>query len=62
MYFKYAEKIVAIQEKSKIENKKKFCINDDKYLIIKNSIDFDKFKINDNDIPKKIENFLPKWD
>lgn len=58
MYFKYAEKIVAIQEKSKIENKKKFCINDDKYLIIRNSIDFDKFKINDNDIPKKIEKFL----
>lgn len=58
LYFNNAEKIVAIQEKSKKENKEKYNINDNKYIIIKNSINFEKFKIKENNIPDKIENFL----
>lgn len=58
LYFKYANKIIAIQEKTKKGNQEKFNIQDDKYLIIKNGIDFDKFKVEDNYIPEKIEKFL----
>lgn len=58
LYFKYANKIIAIQEKAKKENQEKFNIQDDKYLIIKNGIDFEKFKVDGNQIPQKIEKFL----
>ena len=58
LYFSYAEKIVAIQEKTKLENMKKFNIESEKYIIVKNSIDFNKFKIEGNSIPEKIERFL----
>ena len=36
LYFEYAYKIVAIQEKAKIMNQKKFNFPDDKYLIMGN--------------------------
>lgn len=58
LFFKCSEKIVAIQKKSKQENQNKYKLPDDKYIIIKNSINFEKFKINENHIPKKIEKFL----
>lgn len=58
LYFKYAYKIVAIQEKAKIMNQKKFNFPDDKYLIIKNAINFDKFRVENNYIPEKIEKVL----
>lgn len=58
LYFKYAYKIIAIQEKAKKMNQEKFGFPDDKYLIIKNAINFEKFKVDDNHIPEKIEKFL----
>lgn len=58
LYFKYAYKIIAIQEKAKKMNQEKYSFPDDKYLIIKNGIDFNKFKVNGNQIPQKIEKFL----
>ena len=58
LYFKYAYKIVAIQEKAKKMNQEKFNIQDDKYLIIKNGVDFDKFKVDGNQMSQKIEKFL----
>lgn len=58
LYFKYSYKIIAIQEKAKKMNQDKFNISDNKYLIIKNSIDFEKFKATNNYIPEKINNFL----
>lgn len=58
LYFKYAYKIIAIQEKAKKMNQEKFGFPDDKYLIIKNAINFDKFKVDENKIPEKIEKFL----
>lgn len=58
LYFEYAYKIVAIQEKAKIMNQKKFNFPDDKYLIIKNAINFDKFRVENNYIPEKIEKVL----
>lgn len=58
LYFQNAEKIIAIKEKTKKENMEKYKIEERKYKIIKNSINFDKFKVNENRIPEKIEKFL----
>lgn len=58
IYFKNAKKIITITEDAKIENKEKYKVDDEKYIVIKNSIDFEKFKVKNNCMPKKIENFL----
>ena len=58
LYFRYAYKTIAIQEKAKKMNQEKFKLTNDKYLIIKNGIDFEKFKTPENQIPDKINNFL----
>ncbi len=58
LYFRNAEKIIYIKEKTKIENQEKFNIDSEKYKKIKNSIDFEKFKIEGNQISQKIEKFL----
>lgn len=58
IYFKNARKIVSITEDAKKENQEKYKIDDEKYIIIKNSINFEKFNSTNNDMPKKIEKFL----
>ena len=44
LYYKFAYKIITIAEHPKEENKKRFNIIEDKYEIIPNCIDFEKFK------------------
>lgn len=56
LYFKMAEKIIAITEDSKNENKIKYNIDDSKYLIMKNCVDFEIF--NNNKISENKEKFL----
>ncbi len=56
MYFELAEKIIAITEEAVEENKAKYNISENKYIIQHNSIDFSEFS--NPIIPKKIENFL----
>lgn len=58
LYFESAERIIAITEEAKKENIEKYNISSDKYCVIKNSIDFEKFKVEESNIPKKIGNFL----
>lgn len=58
IYFKSAEKIIAITEMAKRENQEKYKIDDNKYLIIKNSINFEEINQEQNVIPKKVEKFL----
>lgn len=58
LYFESAEKIIAITEQAKIESIEKYNISDEKYLVMKNSIDFENFKVENNEIPNKIEKFL----
>lgn len=58
LYFQNAQKIIAIKEKTKQENMDKYKIEESKYKIIKNSINFDKFQVNGNKVPEKIEKFL----
>ena len=43
LYFELAQKIITITEAVKEENKTKYNIQDNKYLVMKNSIDFDNF-------------------
>lgn len=57
MYYNMAYKIVAITESAKNENKYKYNVDDEKYIIINNSIRFTE-NITNNTIPNKIENFL----
>ena len=56
MYFKLAKKIVTITEEAVIENKEKYGIDEEKYIIVHNSIDFEELK--ETIIPKKIQNFM----
>lgn len=58
LYFKYAEKVIPITEQAKQENKEKYKVNDNKYLIIKNSINFEEIIKKQNPIPTKVEKFL----
>lgn len=58
LYFESAYKIIAITESAKKENMEKYDIEPEKYIVIKNSIDFENFKTTNNEIPKKIEKFL----
>lgn len=59
MFFLNATKIISIAEKVKKENQELFNIPDDKYLIIKNSLDFNEYPdIKIKKFPKKIKNFL----
>lgn len=58
LYFNNAERIIAIKETTKEENEKKYGINNDKYKILKNSINFDTLKIKNDKTPKKIKKFL----
>lgn len=54
-----AEKIVAITESAKEENMKHYNIKDDgKYIVINNSIKFDRRLKQNNNIPNNITNFL----
>ena len=58
LYFKSAEKVIPITEQAKQENQEKYKVNDDKYLIIKNSINFEEINEKQNLIPTKVEKFL----
>ena len=58
LYFNMACKIVAITENAKNENKSKYNVDESKYIIVNNSINFEKKLIENNNIPEKIENFL----
>lgn len=58
LYFKSAEKIIPITEQAKQENQEKYKVNDNKYLIIKNSINFEEIIKKQNPIPTKVEKFL----
>ena len=58
LYFNMAYRIVAITEKAKNENQSKYNVDDSKYIIINNSINFDKKLIENNNIPQIIKNFL----
>lgn len=58
LYFENAEKIIAITEQAKIESMEKYNISAEKYLVIRNSIDFENFKVENNEIPNKLEKFL----
>ena len=58
LYFKYAEKVIPITEQAKQENQEKYKVNDNKYLIIKNSINFEEIIKKQNPIPTKVEKFL----
>lgn len=49
LYYKFAYKIITINEQSKEENKERFSIEDRRYEIIPNCIDFENFKT-DKDI------------
>ena len=44
LYYKYAYRIITIIEESKQENIERFNIKEDKYEVIPNCIDFEKFK------------------
>lgn len=58
LFFKNAYKIICITNKVKEYNQKQFKLPDDKYLIIKNSINFEIYKSNSNIEKKLPENFL----
>lgn len=58
LYFESAQKIIAITEQAKQENISKYGISTDKYKVIKNSIDFERFKIDNNKVPNNLEKFL----
>ncbi len=58
IFFQKASKIVCITENAKEENKRKYGVSDDKYLVRNNSIKFSNDIINNNNIPSKIEKFL----
>ena len=49
LYYKFAYKIITINEQSKEENKERFSIEDRRYEVIPNCIDFENFKT-DKDI------------
>ncbi len=58
VFFEMASKIVCITEKAMEENKRKYNIPDDKYIIINNSIKFSEDIIKNDKIPNTISNFL----
>ncbi len=58
IYFHNATKIIAISESAKQENIEKYNVDEKKYIVKKNSIDFSAFKVEGNSIPQKIERFL----
>lgn len=58
LYFKGAEKIIPITEEAQKENQAKYKISDDKYFIIKNSINFEENICDQSQIPTEIKNFL----
>ena len=58
LFFKNAYKIICISENVKRYNQKRFGIDESKYLVIKNSVNFDIYKCN-NKIQKNLpENFV----
>lgn len=58
LYFKSAEKVISITEQAKQESQERYKIDDDKCLIIKNSINFEEINERKNLIPTKVEKFL----
>ncbi len=58
IYFNCAQKIIPITNQAKEENQKKYKIPDEKYIIIKNSINFEDKYIKESKEPTKINNFL----
>ncbi|MCX8074991.1 MAG: glycosyltransferase family 4 protein [Clostridia bacterium] len=58
LYYKNATKIVAITQTAMIENSEKFGIDKGKYLVINNSIDFEKYHIEENKVSGTIKRFL----
>jgi glycosyltransferase involved in cell wall biosynthesis len=59
LYFSNAAKIVAIADRVKEEHQKLFKLDDSKYLVINNSLDFSKYPDKKNiTIPKKYKKLL----
>lgn len=58
LFFSNAERIIAIKETTRKENEERYQIDPNKYKIINNSIDFDKFKIEGSREPETVEKFL----
>lgn len=58
LYFKCAKKIIAITEQAKRENQNKYKIENEKYIVIRNSINFNNELLQETYIPSKIEKFL----
>lgn len=58
LYFKCAKKIISITEQAKQENQNKYKIEDEKYIIMRNSINFDNELLQETYIPNKTERFL----
>ena len=58
MYFQMATKLVAITRATINENKNRYNINEDKYVIMNNSINFGEKIMKNNSMPQKIEKFL----
>lgn len=58
LYFECSEKIIAITEQAKQENIKKYHIEEEKYLVINNSIDFEHISRNNKPGVNKIEKIL----
>lgn len=58
IYFESAKKIITITESAKQENIEKYKIAEEKYLILPNSIDFNRFNVKNNILPTKINKFL----
>lgn len=58
LFYENSSKIICITENVKKYHKKRFQIDEEKYLVIKNSINFDIYKC-ENELQKKLpENFL----
>ena len=55
LYYKYAYKIITISQLAKNENKQRFQISENKYEVVPNCIDFEKFK---TDKPINLEKVL----
>lgn len=58
MYYNMADKIIAITEKAKEENRLKYNVDEKKYIIINNSLKFDEKIMKNEKYPKALNNFL----
>ena len=59
IYFNMAEKIIGITKSAIEENKNRYNIKDDnKYMVMNNSIKFNEKMLNNKNIPTKVEKFI----